>query len=173
MFIRTAKCPPVGMQIDGLLLRTPVRRGADAQSITRCCIAPIAPRLLWRSSIPSHRLSGARRNFYQFCAATGLESYGVAYTDSSPGRDCKSVVDGNRDSIVSRLGGSGVDEKRLVLSRGKFPQPGSTVAVKAKVKLRTLDCTRRFLRLARREVGLFEQVLAVPVPSVGVLSHFN
>jgi len=56
------------------------------------------------------RLRGARRNLHQFSAA-GAESYGVAYADYSPGTDWKSAVDGKRDSIVSGLGASVVDEK--------------------------------------------------------------
>ncbi len=57
------------------------------------------------------RLRGARRNLHQFSAAAGAESYGVAYADYSPGTDWKSAVDGKRDSIVSGLGASVVDEK--------------------------------------------------------------
>jgi hypothetical protein len=58
------------------------------------------------------RLRGARRNLHQFSATTGAESYGVAYADYSPSTDWRSAVDGKRDSIVSRLGASVVDEKR-------------------------------------------------------------
>jgi hypothetical protein len=57
------------------------------------------------------RLRGAHRNLHQFSAIAGPESYGVAYADYSPGTDWKSAVNGRRDSIVSRLGGSVVDEK--------------------------------------------------------------
>ena len=57
------------------------------------------------------RLRGARRNLHQFSAAAVAESYGVAYADYSPGTDWKSAVDGKRDSIVSGLGASVVDEK--------------------------------------------------------------
>ena len=58
------------------------------------------------------RLRGVRRNLHQFSATTGAESYGVAYADYSPSTDWESAVDGKRDSIVSRLGASVVDEKR-------------------------------------------------------------
>jgi hypothetical protein len=57
------------------------------------------------------RLRGAQRNLHQFSATAGVESYGVAYADYSPGTDWKGAVDGKRDSIVSRLGASVVDEK--------------------------------------------------------------
>ena len=57
------------------------------------------------------RLRGARRNLHQFSAAAGAESYGDAYADYSPGADWKSAVDGKRDSIVSGLGASVVEEK--------------------------------------------------------------
>lgn len=62
------------------------------------------------------RLRGAHRNLHQFSAIAGPESYGVAYADYSPGTDWKSAVDGKRDSIVSRLGGSVVDEKSTSLA---------------------------------------------------------
>ena len=58
------------------------------------------------------RLRGARRNLHQFSAAAGAESYGVAYADYSPGTDWKGALDGKRDSIVSGLGASVVEEKR-------------------------------------------------------------
>jgi hypothetical protein len=58
------------------------------------------------------RLRGAQRNLHQFSATAGVESFGVAYADYSPGTDWKSAVDSKRDSIVSRLGASVVDEKR-------------------------------------------------------------
>jgi hypothetical protein len=58
------------------------------------------------------RLRGVRRNIHQFSATAGAESYGVAYLDYSPGTDWKSAVNGKRDSIVSGLGASVVDEKR-------------------------------------------------------------
>ena len=58
------------------------------------------------------RLRGAQRNLHQFSATAGAESYGVAYADYSPGTDWKRTVDGKRDSIVSSLGASVVDEKR-------------------------------------------------------------
>ena len=57
------------------------------------------------------RLRGVRRNLHQFSATAGAESYGVSYADYSPSTDWKSAVDGKRDSIVSRLGASVVDEK--------------------------------------------------------------
>jgi len=65
------------------------------------------------------RLRGAHRNLHQFSAIAGPESYGVAYADYSPGTDWKSAVNGKRDSIVSRLGGSVVDEKST--SVGGYP----------------------------------------------------
>ena len=58
------------------------------------------------------RLRGTRQNLHQFSATAGVESYGIAYADCSPGTDWKSAVDGKRNSIVSRLGASVVDEKR-------------------------------------------------------------
>ena len=58
------------------------------------------------------RLRGVRRNLHQFSATAGAESYGVSYADYSPSTDWKSAVDGKRDSIVSRLGASVVDERR-------------------------------------------------------------
>jgi hypothetical protein len=58
------------------------------------------------------RLRGSRRHLHQFSATAGTESYGVAYADYSPGTDWKRTVNGKRDSIVSRLGASVVDEKR-------------------------------------------------------------
>ena len=60
-------------------------------------------------------LMGAQRNLHQFSAIAGTESYGVAYADYSPGTDWKSAVDCKRDSIVTRLGASVVDEKRTSL----------------------------------------------------------
>ena len=63
------------------------------------------------------RLRGARRNLHQFSATAGPESYGVAYADYSPGTDWKGAVDGKRDSIVSGLGASVVDEKRTSVAR--------------------------------------------------------
>jgi hypothetical protein len=51
-------------------------------------------------------------HLHQFSATAGAESYGVAYADYTPGTDWKCTVDGKRDSIVSRLGASVVDEKR-------------------------------------------------------------
>lgn len=57
------------------------------------------------------RLRGVRRNLHQFSATAGAESYGVAYADYSRGTDWKSAVEGERDSIVSGLGASVVDEK--------------------------------------------------------------
>jgi hypothetical protein len=65
------------------------------------------------------RLRGAQRNLHQFSAMAGAESYGVAYADYSPGTDWKSAVNGKRDSIVSRLGASVVDEKST--SIGGYP----------------------------------------------------
>jgi hypothetical protein len=62
------------------------------------------------------RLGFSRRHLHQFSATTGVESYGVAYADYSPGTDWKRTVDGKRDSIVSRLGASVVDEKRTSVS---------------------------------------------------------
>jgi hypothetical protein len=59
------------------------------------------------------RLRFSRRHLHQFSATTGAESYGVAYADYSPGTDWKRTVAGKRDSIVSRLGGSVVDEKHI------------------------------------------------------------
>jgi hypothetical protein len=59
------------------------------------------------------RLSFSRRHLHQFSATTGGESYGVAYADCLPGTDWKRTVDGKRDSIVGRLGGSVVDEKYI------------------------------------------------------------
>lgn len=56
--------------------------------------------------------TGAERNLHQFTAAAGAESYGLAYADYSPDADWETVVNGERDSIVNRLGGSVVDEKR-------------------------------------------------------------
>jgi hypothetical protein len=65
------------------------------------------------------RLRGAQRNLHQFSAIAGAESYGVAYADYSPGTDWKSALNGKRDSIVSRLGASVVDEKSTSL--GGYP----------------------------------------------------
>jgi hypothetical protein len=58
------------------------------------------------------RLRGVRRNLHQFSATAGAESYRVAYADYWPGTDWESAVDGKRDSIVSSLGASVVDERR-------------------------------------------------------------
>jgi hypothetical protein len=55
---------------------------------------------------------GTGRNRHQFTAAAGAESYGLTYADYPPGTDWESVVNSERDSIVSGLGGSVVDEKR-------------------------------------------------------------
>src|SRR3984893_2272214 len=58
------------------------------------------------------RLRGAQRNLHQFSATAGAESYGLAYADYSPRSDWESAVNGERDSIVSGLGGFVVEEKR-------------------------------------------------------------
>jgi len=75
----------------------------------------------FRIAFPNNpqRLRGTHRNLHQFSAIAGPESYGVAYADYSPGTDWKSAVNGKRDSIVSRLGGSVVDEKST--SVGGYP----------------------------------------------------
>ena len=58
------------------------------------------------------RLRGARRNLHQFSATAGAETYGLAYADYSPRSDWESAGNGERDSIVSGLGGFVVEEKR-------------------------------------------------------------
>lgn len=65
------------------------------------------------------RIRSVRRNLHQFSANAGVESYGVAYADCSPGTDWRGAVDGKRDSIVSRLGASVVDEKLTAV--GGYP----------------------------------------------------
>jgi hypothetical protein len=94
-----------------------------ALALATLCLAATFTRAEWkeftcpdgnfRVSFPEspQRLRGARRNMHQFSATAGAESYGVAYADYSPGTDWQSAVDGKRNSIVSGLGASVVDEK--------------------------------------------------------------
>ncbi len=58
------------------------------------------------------RLRGTQRNLHQFSATVGSESYGVAYADYSLGTDWKTAVNAKRNSIMSSLGASVVDERR-------------------------------------------------------------
>jgi hypothetical protein len=56
--------------------------------------------------------TGTEQNLHQFSTTAGSESYGLVYSDYSPGADWENAVNTERDSIVNGLGGSVVNEKR-------------------------------------------------------------